>query len=46
MGARKVGSGEMPHGRIASLDGADLLSNPAHLLLYAVLGYAAWRIVR
>ncbi len=45
MGARKVGSGEMPQGRIASLSGADLADVP-HLLTYAVAAYLAWRLFR
>jgi len=46
MGARKVGSGEMPQGRIASLDGADELSNPTTLLALAALAYVGWRMMR
>jgi len=45
-GARKVGSGEMPQGRIASLSGADLLSSPSSLVVYAVIALAAWRFLR
>lgn len=45
-GARKVGSGEMPQGRIASLDGADELTSPTGLLAIAALGYVAWRLFR
>ena len=45
-GARKVGSGEMPQGRIASLDGADLFSDPMRIAVYAGLAYAAWRLFR
>lgn len=45
MGARKVGSGEMPIGRIASLSGSDAFSSPS-VLLYAALAFVAWRILR
>lgn len=45
-GARKVGSGEMPVGRIASLDGADAFSDPMRVVMYAALAYVAWRILR
>ncbi len=45
-GARKVGSGDMPQGRIASLDGADALSDPTTLVALAVLAYVGWRMCR
>ncbi len=46
-GARKVGSGEMPIGRIASLDGAEeLFSDPMRLAVYAAVAYVAWRVLR
>lgn len=44
--ARKVGSGERPQGRIASLNGAEASSDPAHLVAYAAIAYVAWRILR
>lgn len=46
VGARKVGSGEMPQGRIASMNGADSVSDPANMVAYAVIAYVAWRILR
>ncbi len=46
MGARRVGSGELPQGRIASLSGADLSADPFRLGMYALLAYAAWRMIR
>ena len=45
-GARKVGSGEMPQGRIASLGGADAFSSPANVIMYAAIAYLAWSILR
>lgn len=45
-GARKVGSGDLPQGRIASLAGADLLSDPLRLGVCAVIAYVAWRALR
>lgn len=45
-GARKVGSGYLPQGRIATLDGADALSSPTTLIAYAAIAYVAWRILR
>jgi hypothetical protein len=49
LGARKVGSGYLPQGRIASLDGADLFSSPTTLIAYAAyaaIAYVAWRMIR
>ena len=46
VGARKVGTGEFPQGKIASLSGADGLSDPVHLVAYAVIAYFAWRHLR
>ena len=47
LGARRVGTGYLPQGRIASLDGTDdMLSSPTTLIAYAALGYVAWRILR
>jgi len=47
-GARKVGGGDLPQGRIASLDGSDATSNPSPVALvaYAALAFVAWRILR
>jgi hypothetical protein len=45
-GARKVGTGESPQGRIASLSGADLTSDPIRIVALAALAYLAWRIFR
>jgi len=45
-GARKIGTGEMPQGRIASLGGADVFSSPASVVMYAALAFVAWRILR
>jgi hypothetical protein len=45
-GARKVGTGDMPQGRIASMDGADGLSDPMHLVVYAAAAILAWRVFR
>lgn len=46
LGAKKVGSGFLPQGRIASLDGADSTWSVTELLPYAVLAYVGWRIFR
>lgn len=46
MGAAKVGSGELPQGRIASLDGSDDALSTTSLLMYAALGYLAWKVLR
>lgn len=46
MGARRVGSGELPQGRIASLSGADFLSDPTSLLVYGALALIAWKVLR
>lgn len=45
-GAKKVGTGSLPQGRIASLDGADTFSSPTGVLVVAGLAYAAWRIFK
>lgn len=46
-GARKVGSGEFPQGKIASLGGVDdVLSSPTTMIAYATLAYLAWRLFR
>ncbi len=46
LGAKKVGSGERPQGRIASLSGADWSSDPIRLGIIAVLAYVGWRALR
>jgi len=46
VGATKVGSGELPQGRVASLDGSDEALSTSSLLLYAALGYLAWKVLR
>jgi hypothetical protein len=46
MGAARVGSGELPQGRIASLDGSDGEVSTKKLLVYAALGYLAWKVIR
>lgn len=46
LGAKKVGSGQMPQGRIASLDGADSSWSLTDAIAYAVLAYVGWRIIR
>jgi hypothetical protein len=46
LGARKVGTGERPQGRIASLAGADLTSDPIRLGIVAVIAYLGWRALR
>jgi hypothetical protein len=46
-GAKRMGSGEVPQGRIASLAGIDdVLGDPLQLALYAAIGYVAWRFLR
>jgi hypothetical protein len=45
IGARKIGTGEMPVGRIASLGGTDALSSP-NVLLYAAAALLIWRFWR
>jgi hypothetical protein len=50
--ARKVGSGDMPQGRIATIGGVSslgddaLFSNPASLAVMAVIAYLAWKVLR
>ena len=46
VGAKKVGTGFLPQGRIASLDGADFGWNLTDLLPWAVLAFVGWRILR
>lgn len=46
LGARKVGTGEMPKGRIASLNGADEITDSTHLIAYALVAFVAWRMLR
>lgn len=45
-GAKKVGSGFLPQGRIASLSGADASWDPTTLVAYAAIAYVAWRFLR
>lgn len=45
-GAKKVGSGYLPQGRIASLSGTDSSWSLTDLLPYAVLAFVGWRILR
>jgi hypothetical protein len=45
-GARKVGTGELPRGRIATLGGADDVRPVPPYLLWAALGLVAWRVLR
>lgn len=44
-GARKVGSGALPEGRIASMGEFDL-SDPMMLVGFAVIAYLGWRALR
>lgn len=44
--ARKVGTGFLPQGRIASLGGADGSWDPTTLIAYATIAYVAWRALR
>ena len=46
LGAKRVGSGERPQGRIASLGSMDLTSNPLRLGILAVLAYVGWRALQ
>ena len=48
MGARKVGSGELPQGRIAAMGdaGADPMAEVIHLGTIAGLAYLAWKVLR
>ena len=48
LGARRVGSGTMPQGRIAALGDGEPSSSisPTSLVAYAALAYVAWRILR
>lgn len=43
-GARKVGSGELPKGRIASLGGLETQPAIVKLGLAALAAYAAWKV--
>lgn len=45
-GARRIGSGERPVGRIASLSGADQFSSPTGMLALAALALVVWRYLR
>jgi hypothetical protein len=44
-GARRVGSGDVPQGRIASLGGDSAVGIPS-VIIYAAIGYFAWRALR
>lgn len=44
-GATKVGSGDRPQGRIASMDGADAVAGHAWLIAAAAL-LIAWKVLR
>jgi hypothetical protein len=46
IGARKVGSGELPQGRIASMGGLPIGGDAVKLGLLAVAAYFAWRHFR
>lgn len=46
LGARKVGTGERPLGRIASLGGDDVLADPVRWALYAALAFVGWKALR
>lgn len=51
MGAKKIGSGELPRGRIASFDAGggslgDLTSSGPGLAFAAVVAYFAWKALR
>ncbi len=46
-GARRVGGGEVPQGRIATLSGVDdVFGDPVSLAMLAAAGYLAWRFLR
>lgn len=45
-GARKIGAGDLPVGRIASLDGADELGGHKDLIVLAAIAYLGWRMLR
>jgi hypothetical protein len=44
--ARRMGSGEFPEGRIASLGGADSGGGVMNMIIYGALAYGAWRLLR
>jgi hypothetical protein len=46
LGARRVGSGELPRGRIATIGGTDDAPTAPSYLIWAVLGLVAWRVLR
>jgi len=46
LGAKKVGSGERPIGKIASMSGIDLSGDPVRWGIYAILIYLGWRALR
>jgi hypothetical protein len=44
--AAKVGSGEMPQGRIASSLGGTFQINIGQSIAYGVIGYLLWRMIK
>lgn len=46
IGASKVGSGQFPQGRIASLSGAEWFTSPKHIAVGLLIAYAGWRMFR
>lgn len=46
MGATKVGTGELPQGKIASLGADDGTWDVTNVAAYAVIAYVAWRMFR
>jgi hypothetical protein len=46
IGAHKVGSGETPQGRIASMGAVELGADPIRWGIYAAIAYLGWRILR
>jgi len=46
LGAKRVGSGDRPVGRIASMGSVDLGSSPLRLGIYALIAYFGWRALR
>lgn len=43
LGARKVGSGDLPRGKIASLGGTDTAGDLGKLAVIAGVGYLIWK---
>lgn len=44
--ATKVGSGELPQGRIASREGGRFTIDLPQSIFYAAIGYVIWRILK